>query len=163
VLDLDVLDAEFSRIVGAATGKTPVAPDLAKAYDAYAKDATIPGADCSAGGNVSVLEAAFTTDNTPASIARMAAGVCAYWQALPIMGTASHEGTVVVSVLPTFAALVPAMTAVVTAQVTTSDFDKPYKRLFKAIEDLLKTASIAITETMPTVPPSPMTFPEFLQ
>ena len=51
MLDLDTLDSEFSRIVASADGKTSVAPQLAKAYDDYAKGGIILGADLSAGGD----------------------------------------------------------------------------------------------------------------
>ena len=44
MLDLDTLDSEFSRIVKSADGKTSVAPQLAKAYDDYAKGGSILGA-----------------------------------------------------------------------------------------------------------------------
>ena len=70
MLDLDTLDSEFSRIVKSADGKTSVAPQLAKAYDDYAKGGIILGADLSAGGDKSLLESAFSvldpSSGTPA-------------------------------------------------------------------------------------------------
>lgn len=169
MLDLDTLDSEFSRIVKAADGKTCVAPQLAKAYDDYAKGGVILGADLSAGGDKSLLESAFTVC-TPSegTAANMAARLCAYWQGLPKPGIPSHGGVAVVSVVPTFAAVQPAVLAVITnlvkeQAVSKQEVQKPYKKLLGAIETVLKTAICTVTETMPTTPPSPSPFPETLQ
>lgn len=169
MLDLDTLDSEFSRIVKAADGKTSVVPQLAKAYDDYAKGGVILGADLSAGGDKSLLESAFTVCNpSEGTAANMAARLCAYWQGLPKLGIPSHGGVAVVSVVPTFAAIQPAVLAVITNLVkeqatSKQEVQKPYKKLFGAIETVLKTAVCTVTETMPTTPPSPAAFPETLQ
>lgn len=169
MLDLDTLDSEFSRIVASADGKTSVAPRLAKAYDDYAKGGIILGADLSAGGDKSLLESAFTVCNpSEGTAANMAARLCAYWQGLPKPGIPSHGGVAVVSVVPTFAAVQPAVLAVITNLVkeqatSKQEVEKPYKKLFGAIETVLKTAVCTVTETMPTTPPSPAAFPETLQ
>ncbi|SOE80113.1 hypothetical protein SAMN05720781_3297 [Fibrobacter sp. UWT3] len=169
MLDLDTLDSEFSRIVKSADGKTSVAPQLAKAYDDYAKCGVILGADLSAGGDKSLLESAFTVCNpSEGTAANMAARLCAYWQGLPKPGIPSHGGVTVVSVVPTFAAVQPAVLAVITDLVkeqatSKQEVQKPYKKLFGAIETVLKTAICTVTETMPTTPPSPSPFPETLQ
>lgn len=164
MLDLDTLDSEFSRIVNAADGKTSVAPQLAKAYDDYAKGGIILGADLSAGGDKSLLESAFSvlapSSGTPAN---MAAKLCAYWQGLPKPGIPSHGGVAVVSVVPTFPAAQAGVLAAIMACVTTNEVQKPYKKLFGDIETVLKTAVCTVTETMPTTPPSPSPFPETLQ
>lgn len=164
MLDLDTLDSEFSRIVKSADGKTSVAPQLAKAYDDYAKGGIILGADLSAGGDKSLLESAFSVlDPSRGTPANMAAKLCAYWQGLPKPGIPSHGGVAVVSVVPTFAAAQAAVFAAIMGCITTQEVQKPYKKLFGAIEDVLKTAICTITETMPTTPPSPSPFPETLQ
>lgn len=164
MLDLDTLDSEFSRIVKSADGKTSVAPQLAKAYDDYAKGGIILGADLSAGGDKSLLESAFSVlDPSSGTPANMAARLCAYWQGLPKPGIPSHDGVAVVSVIPTFTAVQAAVLAVIMACVTTKEVEKPYKKLFGAIETVLKTAVCTVTETMPTTPPSPAAFPETLQ
>ena len=83
MLDLDTLDSEFSRIVKSADGKASVAPQLAKAYDDYAKGGIILGADLSAGGDKSLLESAFSVlDPSSGTPANMAAKLCAYWQGI---------------------------------------------------------------------------------
>ena len=169
MLYLDTLDSEFTRIVASADGKTSVAPQLAKAYDDYAKGGIILGADLSAGGDKSLLESAFTVCNpSEGTAANMAARLCAYWQGLPKPGIPSHGGVAVVSVVPTFAAVQPAVLAVITNLVkeqatSKQEVQKPYKKLFGAIETVLKTAVCTVTETMPTTPPSPSPFPETLQ
>ena len=164
MLDLDTLDSEFSRIVKSADGKTSVAPQLAKAYDDYAKGGVILGADLSAGGDKSLLESAFSVlDPSSGTPANMAARLCAYWQGLPKPGIPSHDGVAVVSVIPTFTAVQAAVLAVIMACVTTKEVEKPYKKLFGDIETVLKTAVCTVTETMPTTPPSPSPFPETLQ
>lgn len=169
MLDLDTLDSEFSRIVKSADGKTSVASQLAIAYDNYAKDGVILGADLSAGGDKSLLESAFTVlDPSSGTLSNMAAKICTYWQGLPKPGIPSHGGVAVVSVVPTFAAVQAGVLAVITAlvnaqAVSKQEVQKPYKKLFAAIETVLKTAVCTVTETMPTTPPSPSPFPETLQ
>jgi hypothetical protein len=164
MLDLDTLDSEFFRIVKSADGKTSVAPQLAKAYDDYAKGGIILGADLSAGGDKSLLESAFSVlDPSSGTPANMAAKLCAYWQGLPKPGIPSHGGVAVVSVVPTFAAAQSGVLAAIMACVTTNEVQKSYKKLFGDIETVLKTAVCTVTETMPTTPPSPSPFPETLQ
>ena len=164
MLDLDTLDSEFTRIVASADGKTSVASQLAKAYDDYAKGGVILGADLSAGGDKSLLESAFTVcEPSSGTAANMATMLCAYWQGLPKPGIPSHGGVAVVSVVPTFAAAQPAVLAAITGCITTQEVQKPYKKLFGAIENVLKTAICTVTETMPTTPPSPSPFPETLR
>lgn len=162
MLDLDTLSDDFERIVKGADGKKNVAPDLAKAYNKYAKGGTIAGAVLTAGGDVSLLESAFTTDNTEATITNMAAKICAFWDGVPKPGVPSHGGTVVASVDPTFSLMTVAVADAIKSCITDKTVEKPYKTLFKAIENVLKTATVTITETMPTTPPSPGTFPETL-
>ncbi len=164
MLDLDTLDSEFARIVASADGKTSVASQLAKAYDDYAKGGVILGADLSAGGDKSLLESAFTVlDPSSGTPANMATKLCAYWQGLPKPGIPSHGGVAVVSVVPTFAAVQPAVLTAIMGCITTQEVQKPYKKLFGAIEDVLKTAICTVVETMPTTPPSPSPFPETLK
>ena len=164
MLDLDTLDSEFTRIVASADGKTSVASQLAKAYDDYAKGGVILGADLSAGGDKLLLESAFTVcEPSSGTVANMATMLCAYWQGLPKPGIPSHGGVAVVSVVPTFAAAQPAVLAAITGCITTQEVQKPYKKLFGAIENVLKTAICTVTETMPTTPPSPSPFPETLK
>ena len=161
MLDLDKLDAEFSRIVQSADGSALVASELAKAYDDYAHGAVIPGATCASGGDKTLLVSAFTSDNPPATMLNMASKLCAYWQTLPKAGLPAHGGVAVVSVIPSFGTLNSAVYAAISGCITTMAFDKPYKRLFAAIETALKTAPVSIVETMPNG--SPSAFPEYLQ
>ena len=98
--------------MASADGKTSVAPQLAKAYDDYAKGGIILGADLSAGGDKSLLESAFSVlDPSSGTPANMAAKLCAYWQGLPKPGIPSHGGVAVVSVVPTFATVQAAVLA----------------------------------------------------
>lgn len=164
MLDLDILDSEFARIVASADSKTSVASQLATAYDNYARGGVILGANLSAGGDKSLLESAFTVCNpSEGTAANMAAKLCAYWQGLPKPGIPSHGGVAVVAVVPTFAAVQAAVLAAIMGCITTQEVQKPYKKLFGAIEDVLKTAICTVTETMPTTPPSPSPFPETLK
>lgn len=161
MLDLDTLDAEFTRIVKSADGITPVAAQLAIAYDDYAKGAVIAGATCAAGGDRAVLASAFTSDNTSATKLNMASQLCAYWQSLPQPGIAAHGGVAVASVVPSFQTLNSAVYAAISGCITTSLVEQPYKRLFSAIETALKTAPIVIVETMANG--SSASFTEYLQ
>jgi hypothetical protein len=163
MLDLDALQNRFSAVVQNAGNIKNVPAALAEVYNDYAKGANVPGADCSAGGDVSLLESAFTTDNTPAVVTNMAAKICAYWDTVPKIGVPVHGGASVVSVVSSFATLTVPMTAAIQACVTQNEFKEPYKRFFSAIETVLKTAPIVITEAMPTTPPTTAPFPEFIK
>lgn len=162
MLDLDTLDTRFSQIVKSADGKTSVAPQLASAYNDYAKGGTILGADCSSGGTVALLTQAFSTDGTPAAVANMASGICNFWMTVPKPGIPSHGGTTVVSVVPSFSTMIAAVTSAIQGCITTDAVQKPYKRLFQAVENVLKTAPCVVTEMIPGTPPVPTPFPEFL-
>jgi len=162
MLDLDTLDSQFSQIVGAADGSVSPATRLAAAYDSYAKGAEIAGATCAAGGDLSLLIEAFGTDNTDASITRMASKLCAYWAGVPQIGTPAHGGTSVVSVVAAFDEYSSALESTIRSMITATLFEKPYKRFFGAVESVLKTVPILVSEMMPTSPPSPQTFTEFM-
>ncbi len=162
MLDLDTLQNRFAAIVQNAGNIENVPAALAEVYNDYAKGADVPGADCSAGGDVSLLESAFSTDNTPAVVTNMAEKICVFWDSVPKIGEPAHGGASVVSVVPSFATLTTPMTAAIQDCVTQNEFQAPYKRFFNAIETVLKTAPIVITEAMPTTPPSTAPYPEFL-
>ena len=161
MLDLDFLDAQFSQIVGAADGSVSPADKLADAYDSYAHGGTIKGALCT-GGDKSLLIEAFTTDNTDLTVIKMALKICEYWQSVPVIGIPAHGGSSVVSVVPTFTAYVSVVELTIRGMITSTLFEKPYKRFFGAIETALKTVPITITEMMPGSPPAPVTFVEYL-
>ena len=89
-------------------------------------------------------------------------------EGLPKPGNAEHGGVDVVSVEPTFSAVQSVVLDVITnlvneQAVSKQEVQKPYKKLFGAIEDVLKTAVCTITEAMSTTPPSTSSFPENLQ
>lgn len=163
MLDLDTLDSRFSAIVKGTDGKKSVAHDLAVAYDDYAKGGTIKGASLSSGGDISLLESAFSTDGTATTIDNMSSKLCAYWQALPKIGIPAHGGVSVVSVMPAYSACAAVVKAAIDGCVTTTRFDKPYKRLFTAVETVLKAAPVTVTETLATTPPSTAIATEYLQ
>lgn len=90
---------------------TQMAELLAAAYDLYAKEGTLPGGDLTAGGDLSILEAGFISDNTPATVTNIATAICNYWTSNNTPGLPAHGGTEVVSVTIDGASAIPAMTA----------------------------------------------------
>lgn len=162
MLDLNILQTGFSAIVSSADGLSSKAMDFALVYDLYARDGTIAGADCSGGGPIALLVDAFDCAGRNGDVQKMALNICQYWQLVPQPGTPSHGGTTVVSVVPVYATLVSAVQAAIESCITTTVKDEPYKKLFKAIEDVLKTAPVIVTELLPGSPPVPTPFPELL-
>ena len=138
-----------------------MAAELAGIYNDYAKEATLLGADMTAGGAVDLLEAAFAADGTPAAVAVMAAGICNFWGSFVTIGTPAHGGTAVASVLVGGASQIAAMSAAITGLIGATEKPTPYLDLIKAVEDVVKLMPCIITEIMPpNATPTP--FPEFI-
>lgn len=135
-----------------------IGAELAAAYYAYSTEGTLPGADLTAGGDVSILEAAFTMDNTPAGVAKLAQGICDYWATCTTTGTPAHGGTAVQSVTVNGAAMYSDMTAAITAFIS-SPSPPGFEGLYAATEAVVKTIPCVIVELLPpTATPTP--FPE---
>lgn len=137
-----------------------IGAELAQAYYDYSIEGTLPGADLTAGGDVALLEAAFTMDNTPAGVARLAQGICDYWSTCTTPGAPAHGGTVVQSVTINGAAMYAAMTAAINAFVA-SPSPPGFEGLYAATEPVVKTIPCVIVELIPpTATPTP--FPELI-
>ena len=136
-------------------GPAAIAVALASAYHTYAKEATLSGADCTFGGNVSILESAFITDNSTAVPENIAQGICDYWSTITAPGTPSHGGTTVISVTVDGSAILSAMKAAV-QNVTVGG----WSAFFSATGAIVKTIPCTVTEMMPGTPPYPQAFME---
>jgi len=138
---------------------TQISEQLADSYLAYSKEGILPGADLTVGGTKSLLDGAFLSDNTSASIDAMAAGICNYWDTNNTPGTPAHGGTVVVSVAINGAAKIPAMkTAIINFMASPSP--PGFLGLYQATEAVVKTFACVITETIIVPPPTDTPFPE---
>jgi len=141
---------------------TDIAKDFALAYHDYAKSATLPGADCTAGGTLSLLESAFISDNTPATITKIAQGLCNYWSSFITPGAPAHGGTSVVSVVVNGSAVLAPMIAAAQALVTDQSKPDGWLDFYNATQNVVKTIPCVITEIIPGTPPVPTPFPEFI-
>lgn len=166
------LNAQINRLNQSQALKTPseMAVELAAAYHDYAKTAILPGADCTAGGTVSILEAAFVSDNTSAMVAKIAQGICDYWSSFitptsitdPETGLYPHGGTSVVSVVVNGTAVLAAMTAAVQALITNTAKVDAWLDFYNATQAVVNTIPCVITEMIPGTPPVPTPFPEVI-
>jgi len=126
-----------------------IAKDLAAAYHGYAQQATLPGADCSAGGTLALLEAAFITDNSGLVPGNIAQGICDYWSSITATGAPAHGGTAVVSVAINGGAVLASMVAAITGVITTAAVPDAWLAFYQATESVVKTIPCTITELMP--------------
>ena len=140
-----------------------MAKKLAKVYLDYSKAATVPGADMSAGGDVSILEDAFQVVDPAAQVQKIATGICNYWATFATPGIPAHGGTAVESVTVAGAAMIPAMTAAIQSLVTDQEVLDPFVKFFQTTESVVKTIPVTVVEIIPVPPPTPTPFPEFIQ
>ncbi len=137
-----------------------LASALAQAYLDYSKTGTLPGADLTAGGTKSLLDAAFSSDNTSASIDALAQGIADYWATNNALGSPAHGGLSVISVvIPTGSFLTDFKNAILSILTDTSVADGWFN-FYDAVEGVLTGATCTITELMPGSPPFPQAFSE---
>lgn len=140
-----------------------MARKLAQVYLDYSKAATVPGADMSAGGDVSILEDAFQVVDPAAQVQKLATGICNYWATFATPGIPAHGGTAVESVTVAGASMITAMTAAIQSLVTDQEVPDPFVKFFQATEAVVKTIPVTVVEVIPGTPPTPTPFPEFIQ
>ena len=139
-----------------------MAARLAAVYRDYSKEATLPGADMTAGGNVALLEDAFLVEDPSAQVGRLAAGLCNYWATCGGPGVPAHGGTSVQSVAITTAGQVGAMEAAIRALVTDQEVPDAFAQFYQATETVVRTFPCTVVEVIPGSPPAPVPFPEFI-
>ena len=131
---------------------------FAEAYALSAKGGIVAGADMSKGGDITRLEAAFASDNTPATIDRMAEGIAEYWATAGAPGSPAHGGerveSVSVSVDPA------AVKRAIMGQVGRPAHSEGWVPLLAAIENVIKSSAFVIVEI---VNGTPTPFEEHIQ
>lgn len=138
---------------------TEMAELFAAEYDKYAKGGTLLGADLTKGGDVTILETGFISDNTTAMSTKIATAICGYWEsATTVSDTPEHGGTSVASVQIKASTVLAAMITAVTDTITNVAGDG-WIDLFKNTEEVVKTIPCIITELV-GAPPVSTTFPE---
>ncbi|MEK0324572.1 MAG: hypothetical protein QQN63_02615 [Nitrosopumilus sp.] len=152
---------QIQRGINLVTLLTPaqVGEELADAYFAYSKEGILLGADLTVGGTKSLLDTAFLSDNTSATIDSLAEGICNYWDTNNTPGTPAHGGTVVVSVAINAAASIPAMKTAI-QNFMASPSPPGFLGLYQATEVVVKAFPCVITETIVVPPPTDTPFPE---
>lgn len=157
-LDYVALAGRVAAIVDGIDPQNPPSEPhklIAAEYLAYALEAESTGADFTGGGDLSLLEAAFLSDNSPGVPANMAAKLCAYWSGAAIPAATGHGG-VPVSVVVAGAAQLAAMSAAIAGQITATAKPDAFEVFFGAIEGVVNTMVVTVVETMPSG--SPQTF-----
>jgi len=139
-----------------------MAHELAVVYRDYSKQATLPGADLSAGGTLSLLETAFTVSDPASQVTKLATGVCAYWATCAAPGLPAHGGTAVLSVVIPGPSVQAAMEAAIRGLVTDQAVPVPFRKFYQTTESVVKTIPCVVTEMIPGTPPVPTPFPEFI-
>jgi hypothetical protein len=157
----DEIQAQIDR--GTPLSNADMAKKLAQVYLEYSKGATVPGADMSAGGDVSILEDAFLVSDPASQVAKLAAGICNYWTTFATPGAPAHGGTAVVSVTVAGATMIPAMAAAIQSLVTDQEVSSPFVKFFQITETVVKTIPVTVVELIPGAPPTPTPFPEAIQ
>ena len=157
----DEIQAQMDR--GTPLSNADMAKKLAAVYVDYSKQATLLGADMTAGGTAALLESAFEVTDPATEPAKLAAGICNYWATFATPGVPAHGGTVVQSVTVTGAAMIDAMTAAIQGAITDQEVADPFVKFFKDTEAVVKTIPCVIVEVLPVTPPTPTPFPEFIQ
>lgn len=141
------VDTQIQRGIDRDPLLTPsqIAVELAAAYLAYSKEGILPGADLTPGGDQSLLNAGFISDNTTATITSIAEGICNYWSTNNAIGTPAHGGSVVESVVIDGASVIPAMISAIEAIITDTP-DLGFEALYNATETVVKTIPCIVTE-----------------
>ena len=134
-----------------------VAAKLAQVYFDYSTTGTLPGADLTVGGSKALLDAAFLSDNTPATIDRLAEGICNYWTTNNTNGTPAHGGSMVISVVIPGATVIPAMKIAVQSLVTNMPVANAWLKFYDETESVVNTIACIITED---ISGTPTPFPE---
>lgn len=157
-------DAAGIDATGNPTGAEPAGDfpaDFADAYNAYAMDGVVPGAQNN-GGDASIIEGALRAiTSVPASVTDLATALANYWATVAVdPGDPAHGGTAVASVENNAATLIPAFTAAITASITSAE-DKPWYGSFVSNVQTMAVTQIiwTVTELMPPAG-TPVAFPE---
>lgn len=160
-------DAMAQEIADQIARSTPLSNEamagrLATVYLDHSKKATLPGADVSSGGDISILKSAFEVLDSSLQVDKLATGLCNYWATCGTPGMPAHGGTSVVSVTIPGPAVMAAMKAAIQSLVTTSKVDRPFEKFFSTTDNVVKAIPCIVTEVIPGTPPVPTPFPDFL-
>lgn len=156
------MQAEIEDQVSRPNPRPPddMAQRLAAIYADYSREATLPGADLSGGGNVVLLETAFRVTDPSAQVSNLAAGLCAYWATCAAPGIPAHGGTSVQSVTIPAAGREADMAAAILALVTDQERPGAFVEFYRATEAVVRSIPCVVVEIIPGSPPGPVPFPE---
>ncbi len=129
---------------------------FAEAYEDYVKGGTLLGGNLAAGGILPPLKIGMSPSRDSTVVATMANAIAAYWASCVTVGTPSHGGTAVVSVV---IPVVPsAIQAALEAQNVPPYPEDAYLSMIQAIQDVVTATPCVITELMPpNATPTPFT------
>jgi len=158
ILTQAAVDAQIQRGIDGdpLLSPTDIAKELAQAYLDYSKGGTLPGADLTVGGTKALLDTAFISDNTAATIDSLAAGVCNYWSTNNANGVPAHGGSVVISVVINGASMIAAMKAVIQALVNNPS-SNGWVTFYEDTEAIVNAIPCVVTELVGS---TPTPFPE---
>lgn len=120
----------------------------AEAYEDYVKGGSLSGGNLAAGGTVAPLKVGMAPSKDTTVVSTMANAIAAYWASCITVGTPSHGGTAVVSVV---IPVVPsAIQAALEAQNVPPYAEDAYLSMIQAIQDVVTATPCIITEMVGT-------------
>lgn len=154
------LDSNFEPLKN-PDGSTTVPPssnsfpaDFAAAYNDYASDGDVDGAE-NIGGDPSILEAAIADgSNTPSVISGIADALATYWSTIAIIPSSPAFGGVsVIAVENNASTKTGEFEDAINSTITTIRADVPYQAMIEAVEAVVKDITWFITESQTTGAP----------
>ena len=119
--------------------------EFAAIYHDYAREGECGGVDISAGGDASILDPAFISDNSSATITQIANALCDYWESFTTPGEAQVLD-VVVSVSPDASAQRAPMESAIIDYINSGDARDGWVGWYEATQDVAEQIPFAVTE-----------------
>jgi len=145
---------------GGALTPEEMSQEFAAIYHDYGREGECGGVDISAGGDASILEPAFLSDNTPATITQIANALCDYWESFATPGGAEVLD-VVLSVVPDASAQRAPMEAAIIDYAESGDSRTGWDGWYNATQDVVSQIPFLVTE-QDTSTGSTQTFTRFV-
>ncbi|MFW6156784.1 MAG: hypothetical protein ACOC7J_05645 [Armatimonadota bacterium] len=145
---------------GGGLSPEDMSKEFAAVYHDYAREGECGGVDIAAGGDQAVLDPAFVSDNSAATIEQLAQALCDYWDTFDTEGEA-QELDVVTDVSPQAQDQVSAMETAIEDYIASGDDRDGWVGWYEATEAVVKQIEFLVTE-QDTSTGSTQTFTRFV-
>ena len=145
---------------GGALTPEEMSQEFAAIYHDYGREGECSGVDISAGGDANILEPAFLSDNTPATITQIANALCDYWESFVTPGEAEVLD-VVLSVVPDASAQRAPMESAIADYIDSGGARDGWAGWYEATQGVAEQIPFAVTE-QDTSTGSTQTFTRFV-